>query len=82
MEAKTLFEIKNNIRSLASVYNSLGTIGLDQKQYGVALHYFKKAEALLAPRDDKHLYVPILVNLGQAQFQLSQLIAAEKTLLH
>lgn len=81
LEAKPIFEKTKSIRSLASVFNSLGTIGLDEGQFGVALHYFVKAAALLAPLDDKHLYVPILVNLGQVQYELGRYDEAEKTLL-
>lgn len=81
IEAKPIFEQHSNTRSLASVYNSLGTIGLDEKQFGVAHHYFLMSAELLAPLDDKHLYVPVLVNLGQVQYELGQFNAAEKTLL-
>lgn len=81
LEAKPIFEKHSSVRSLASVYNSLGTIELDKKLYGVAHHYFVKAEALLAPLDDKHLYVPVIVNLGQVQYHLGRLVEAEKTLI-
>ncbi len=79
-QALQILKTHRSQRILGSVYNTFGTIHLDNKQYQVALNYFEKALTELKEVDDNHIKNAILVNVVECQTNLGNYNASRRFL--